>query len=159
MSAATENYVEQLIRERDLARRDYEVINKLRKGAEMERDDALMQERFMKDAICHMEAELNAALEREQALAAHVDQAAFIIALGDTDVERRRAWMKSKPANTLTKRDLIKQAEALEGVEALIKADARNEMHGYALHLAAGIVSANAAELRQQAAALDGKGE
>ncbi|MCC4288470.1 hypothetical protein LL250_12065 [Halomonas meridiana] len=105
--------------------------------------------------------------EREAALAAHVER---LIAAGDKlrepwDLDtilgaetRRRVegWDKAR-AETLTtnlaRRDALKQAEALEVVAAMIKSDATNAMHGYAMHRTASIALSNAALARQQAEA------
>lgn len=122
-------------------------------------DEELQDELHM----CH-EA-LAASHEKQQALAAHVELFVEFVKYVHKSVKQNGEYaplitqemdelLKATPTTSLARRDLIKQAEALEDVEALIKADARNEMHGYALHLAAGIVSTNALALRQQAAKL-----
>lgn len=58
------------------------------------------------------------------------------------------------PTISLVSRDLLKRAEVLEAVAAMIKSDATNAMHGYAMHRAASIALSNAALIRQQAEAL-----
>lgn len=66
--------------------------------------------------------ELDAALEREQALAAHIERMKDLLdgtiesnldAAPEYDREVSQ-WLSDTPTNSLSKRDLIKQAEALE---------------------------------------------
>lgn len=69
-----------------------------------------------------VKAELNAALEREQALAAHVELAIEALehrpSLQSSHVSRLLDYLRKADKSCLTKRDLIKQAEAAESVAA-----------------------------------------
>lgn len=110
------------------------------------------------DRLYQVERERNEALEREQALAAHVERlrkasldAIHYLPGGEIKAELRDAY-DDTPETSLTRRDLIKQAEA---VEQLIRA-MRQPMHegGQPWLIRVEDAQFMANELRQQAEAL-----
>lgn len=105
-----------------------------------------------KGATAALRIELTAAIEREQALAAHVKGIKTLFK--STDVELPSKWQSEMyalfsqaPTTTLAKRDLIKQAEALE--ESASKCELAVQAESMRMHL-----RSHADKLRQQAAAL-----
>lgn len=124
--------MERLRSERDVARRDYEVMNKFREAAEQERD---------------------AALEREQTLAAHVEVLKAAVEFCN-EHHHFGGWsgllnsLDEQDSINLAHRDLINQAEAYEGIAAVGKA-------GRVKHSQlASFSESTAQELRQRAQSL-----
>lgn len=109
-------------------------------------------------------AERDAAIEREQALAAHVEKVQLLADSDrvddefydeDGDLRTGNGWksklgrdlhdvLRKDPTTSLARRDLIKQAEAMESLE--------RKHRGWEIHTE--LLSAEAAELRQRAQAL-----
>lgn len=94
--------------------------------------------------------------EECDALAAHVERLheiiePFLFLAEDEDIAEARSVMADSPTTSLARLKAQWQAEALEAVAGRIRSDARNAMHGHALHQAASVLDEEAAELRRQA--------
>ncbi|RUR38502.1 hypothetical protein [Vreelandella populi] len=92
-------------------------MERLRKAAEIlvdKNDAANEKNRELMVMVERLTDERDAALEREQALAAHVERLKTNFMAGADD-EQLGEIINGTPYASLARRDLIKQAEALEG--------------------------------------------